>query len=311
MKPIRIAIIGYRQDRRGPACARDPGQYDRFELVATSSRSGQGVGQNVHRLARADPHRRWARSGRHHDAARPRVHIARECIEAGLQCLLEKPPTTGLAEIATSTASPRARASPCSPPGTRSITRPSTAAAKALAGKRIKSMTIHWHEDVHKWHPGQQLDLGAGRLRRVRPRHQRLLDRDQNLPGRPVRPEGRAQLPRERPDSDRRRRHLLQPGSRWPAEREPRLAPDRGRGMDDHRRDRATAPASGSRTAARGSSSTARPSADNGIGEYPDIYRTFVDLIDERRSLVDVAPLRLVADCLLVGGRKVVEPVNG
>jgi hypothetical protein len=52
-------------------------------------------------------------------------------------------------------------------------------------------------------------------------------------------------------------------------------------------------------------------SADNGIGEYPDIYRAFVDLIDERRSLVDVAPLRLVADCLLVGGRRIVEAVNG
>jgi hypothetical protein len=34
-------------------------------------------------------------------------------------------------------------------------------------------------------------------------------------------------------------------------------------------------------------------------------------LIDERRSLVDVAPLRLVADCLLVGGRRVVEAVHG
>ena len=52
-------------------------------------------------------------------------------------------------------------------------------------------------------------------------------------------------------------------------------------------------------------------STDHGIGEYPDIYRTFVDLIDERRSLVDVAPLRLVADCLLVGGRRVVEAVHG
>ena len=30
------------------------------------------------------------------------------------------------------------------------------AAAKALAGKRIKSMEIQWHEDVHRWHPGQQ-----------------------------------------------------------------------------------------------------------------------------------------------------------
>jgi hypothetical protein len=50
-------------------------------------------------------------------------------------------------------------------------------------------------------------------------------------------------------------------------------------------------------------------SADSGVGEYPGIYRTFVDLIDERRSLVDVAPLRLVADCLLVGSRSSVEPI--
>ena len=46
---------------------------------------------------------------------------------------------------------------------------------------------------------------------------------------------------------------------------------------------------------------------DDGPGEYPDIYRQFVDLIDERRSLVDVAPLRLVADCLL-RRREDVEP---
>jgi hypothetical protein len=49
---------------------------------------------------------------------------------------------------------------------------------------------------------------------------------------------------------------------------------------------------------------------DDGPGEYPDIYRQFVDLIDERRSLVDVAPLRLVADCLLLGRRTIVEAVS-
>jgi hypothetical protein len=47
-----------------------------------------------------------------------------------------------------------------------------------------------------------------------------------------------------------------------------------------------------------------------GPGEYPDIYRVFANLIDERRSLVDVAPFRLVADCLLVGRRTGVEPIN-
>ena len=40
-----------------------------------------------------------------------------------------------------------------------------------------------------------------------------------------------------------------------------------------------------------------------------DIYRRFVELIDERRSQVDVVPLRLVADCLLVGRRHSVEAV--
>ncbi len=53
-----------------------------------------------------------------------------------------------------------------------------------------------------------------------------------------------------------------------------------------------------------------REQAAEGLGEYPDIYRRFVDLIDERRSLVDVAPLRLVADCLLPGRRHIVEPFS-
>jgi hypothetical protein len=45
----------------------------------------------------------------------------------------------------------------------------------------------------------------------------------------------------------------------------------------------------------------------HGIGEYAGIYARFVQLIDERRSDVDVAPLRLVADCLLIGSRGTVE----
>jgi len=47
-----------------------------------------------------------------------------------------------------------------------------------------------------------------------------------------------------------------------------------------------------------------------GPGEYPGIYHEFVDLIDQRRSLVDVRPLRLVADCLLASRRNQVEAVQ-
>ncbi len=41
-----------------------------------------------------------------------------------------------------------------------------------------------------------------------------------------------------------------------------------------------------------------------GLAEYSDIYRRFAELIDEGHSQVDVVPLRLVADCLLVGSRR-------
>jgi hypothetical protein len=47
-----------------------------------------------------------------------------------------------------------------------------------------------------------------------------------------------------------------------------------------------------------------------GLGEYPDLYREFVDLIDKRQSRIDIAPLRLVADCLLAARRLTVDPVR-
>ena len=99
MKPMRIAIIGYgkiAEDQHVPSISANP----RFELVATSSRSGQGVAEKfedwrdlVRRVEGLEAVAITTPPG-------PRYAIARECIEAGLHCLLEKPPTAGLAEIA-------------------------------------------------------------------------------------------------------------------------------------------------------------------------------------------------------------------
>src|SRR6476661_7996070 len=98
MKPIRIAIIGYGKiaaDQHVPAIRGNP----RFELVATSSRSGQGLAQTF------TDWRELIRSVEGLEAVaittppEPRYDIARECMLAGLHCLLEKPPTAGLAEI--------------------------------------------------------------------------------------------------------------------------------------------------------------------------------------------------------------------
>src|SRR5437763_9750740 len=99
MKPIRIAILGFGKiaaDRHLPSITGNP----RFELVASSSRSGQGSGQTF------TDWRELIRSVDGLDAVAittppgPRYEMTRECILAGLHCLLEKPPTAGLAEIA-------------------------------------------------------------------------------------------------------------------------------------------------------------------------------------------------------------------
>jgi len=155
MKPIRIAIIGFGKiaaDQHVPSIQAN----DRFELVATSSRSGQGVAQSF-----AD-WRELIRSVQGLEAVAittppgPRYEIARECILAGLHCLLEKPPAAGLAEI--NDLACLAEGKGVSLFTTWHAQHHSTvdAAAKALPGKRIAKMDILWHEDVHKWHPGQQ-----------------------------------------------------------------------------------------------------------------------------------------------------------
>jgi len=95
MKPIRIAIIGYgkiAEDQHLPSIRGN----SRFELVATSSRSGQGVAQTFtdwRELIRTEQLDAVAIT----TPPEPRFEIARECIAAGLHCLLEKPPTAGLA----------------------------------------------------------------------------------------------------------------------------------------------------------------------------------------------------------------------
>ena len=155
MKPIRIAIIGFgkiAQDQHVPSITGNP----RFELVATSSRSGQGKGQKF-----TD----WRELIRTVDALEavaittppePRYEIARECLLAGLHCLLEKPPTTGLAEIADLECLAQAQQRTLFTTWHAQHHPTVQAAAKALAGKRIAKLTIHWHEDVNKWHPGQK-----------------------------------------------------------------------------------------------------------------------------------------------------------
>jgi predicted dehydrogenase len=307
MRPIRIAIIGFGKiaaDQHVPAIAANP----RFELAASSSRSGQGVARTF------TDWRELIRSVDGLEAVAittppgPRYDIARECILAGLHCLLEKPPTAGLSEI--SDLACLAEAQQVSLYTTwHARHHPAVeAAARALAGKRIQSLQIVWHEDVHKWHPGQQWIWEAGGFGVFDPGINALSIVSRIFPGGLFVRSAELLVPENAQTPIAGEILFHSPAADGPL-----------KASFDWRRTEGEEWTITARTSdgtevrlGRGGSTLSINGVDQtegGIGEYPDIYRHFVDLIDGRASDVDLAPLRLVADCLLVGRRQAVEPV--
>jgi D-galactose 1-dehydrogenase len=308
VKPIKIAILGFgkiAEDQHVPSMRANP----RFELVATSSRAGHGVAQTF------TDWRELIRSVEGLEAVAittppgPRYDIARECVLAGLHCLLEKPPTAGLAQI--NDLACLAEAKQVTLYTTWHAQHHSTveAAANALAGKRIKSMQILWHEDVEKWHPGQKwiwepggfgvFDPGINAFSiatRIFPGGLFVESAELCIPENAQTPVA-ADVTFGSPQADGPMRASLDwrrtEGEEWTITIE-------------------TADGTIVRLTDGGSKLIFNDEqhADDGPGEYPDIYRMFADLIDKRAAHVDVAPFRLVADCMLVGSRKTVEPVH-
>ena len=308
MRPLNIAILGYGKiaaDQHVPSIAAHP----RLKLAATSSRSGAGPAPCF------TDYRELLKSVPDLDAVaittppEPRYEMAKQCIAAGLQVLLEKPPTATLGEIEHLACLAEAA-------GVTLFTtwhaqhNPAVAAAAALlAGKTIARMEIIWHEDVRKWHPGQQWVWRAGGFGVFDPGINAFSIATKIFPGTLFVDSATLSFPvgADTPVAadivfgstasagplscslDWRRSE----GEEWTIA----IATTDG---DDIRLERG-----GAQLVVNGQS---RPA--DGPGEYPDIYRRFVDLVDERRSSVDTAPLRLVADCLLVGARSEVAAVD-
>ena len=308
MKPIRIAIIGFGKiaaDQHVHSIA----ETGRLELVATSSRSGQGVARSF------TDWREMIRSVEGLEAVAittppaPRFEIARECILAGLHCLLEKPPTTGLAEIAALECLAEAQQVTLMTTWHAQHHATVAAAAKALAGKRVKSIKILWHEDVHKWHPGQTWIWEPGGFGVFDPGINALSIATKIFPGGLFVESAELQVPANAqtpiaadivfssPEAD----GPLHASLDWRRSRgeEWTITVETSEGTTVRLEE------GGARLLLDGTLQS-----DDGPGEYPDIYRVFVDLIDSRASLVDVAPFRLVADCLLIGRTRSVDPIQ-
>lgn len=308
MKPIRIAIIGFGKiaaDQHQPSIAANP----RFQLAASSSRSGNGPEPSF------TDWREMLRSVPDLSAVaittppKPRYEIARACLEAGLDVLLEKPPCATLSEIDDLACLAESRQRVLFATWHARHNSGVAAAGKALAGKTVKSLEIRWHEDVRKWHPGQQWVWEAGGFGVFDPGINAFSIATAIFPGSLFVSDAKLSIPQgaqtpvaaeiqfESPESSGSLKCSLDwrrsEGEEWTI----RVVTDE--------RSEILLEDGGARLSVDGA---AQDVSD--VGEYPDIYRRFLDLIDQRRSDVDVRPLKLVADCLLIGTTENVEAVK-
>ena len=302
MKPIRIGVVGLgkiAKDQHLPAIRAN----QRFELAATVERSGTSSAINF------TSYGEMLKSAEALDAVAittppgPRYAIARDCLDAGLNVLLEKPPTSTLAEVDDLRVRAAGRGLTLFTSWHAQHNTAVVQAAKLLDGRRVEQMKIIWHEDVDKWHPGQRWIWEAGGFGVFDPGINAFSIASKVFPGTlfvreaalffpdgastPIAAEVKFASPEcqgplecsldwRRPD-----------GEEWTIE----LVTDVGTAL--------SLIDGGARLLVDGAEQSA-----SGLAEYPDIYRRFAELIEQNQSQVDVLPLQLVADCLLVGSRQ-------
>jgi predicted dehydrogenase len=183
------------------------------------------------------------------------------------------------------------------------------AARKLLAGQRIRSMRITWHEDVHKWHPGQQWVFEAGGFGVFDPGINAFSVATAILPAPLFVREGTLFCP-----ENAQTPIAAELAFDSPAADGPLSASLDWRKTDGEEWSIEIETADGARLklvdgGARLLLDGEELPGEHG-GEYPDLYARFAELIDCRESSVDAEPLRLVADSLLVARREVVEKIE-
>jgi predicted dehydrogenase len=308
VKPIRTAIIGFgkiAEDQHVPAIEANP----RFALAGSVSRQGKGPAPNFIDSAALLNAVSDLQAAAITTPPGPRFEIARDCIERGLHLLLEKPPCATLGEVEELRRLAEAKGVTLFTTWHAQHNAGVVAARKLLVGQRIRSMKITWHEDVHKWHPGQQWVFEPGGFGVFDPGINAFSVATAILPAPLFVREGTLFFPENAHTPIAAELSFTSPaadgplsasldwrktnGEEWTVEIET------GDGV------RLKLVDGGARLLLDGEEVPGEK-----VEEYPDLYARFAELIDCRESLVDVEPLRLVADSLLVARRETVEPVR-
>jgi predicted dehydrogenase len=305
--PIRIAIVGYgkiARDQHVPSIAADP----RFELAAVvSPRAPVDAGVPVfagHEAMLA------AMAGELDSVAictppTVRLPIARAAFAAGLDVLLEKPPAATLGEMEEMERLGREAGRTLFTAWHSQHAAAVAGARTALAGKKVTALHISWHEDVRKWHPGQEWIWAPGGFGVLDPGINALSIATRILPSRLFVREAMLSFPENRQTPIAARIAFEGEAGRFGADMDWRHSEGERWTIGIETEDGTTIELidGGARMILDGEP---RPADER--GEYPTLYARFAELIEARESDVDREPLRIVADAFLVGRREIVEP---
>jgi D-galactose 1-dehydrogenase len=302
MTKHKIAIIGLgkiSQDQHVPVI----GASDAFELAAIVSTRGVGHGDVPVFKTPAELYRAMPEIGVVAVNTPPAVRhaIAHEALAAGKDVLLEKPPATTLSELVDleDFAKQKARVLFAT---WHSVFNPAVDEVRALISKHgFGSLHIEWREDVKKWHPGQDWVWEPGGFGVFDPGINALSILTHILPSVPFVKSAELTYPSNRQTPIGAKLALSDAtGTSISADFDWREKGDEKWHMMIALADGRSARLfkGGAALSVDGKTTVEAPSE-----EYQRIYRRFADLLQAQQSDVNPAPLRIVADAMLVGRR--------
>ena len=305
--PIRIAVIGYgkiARDQHVPSIAADP-RFELAALVSPRAPADEGVPVFTSHEALLE-----AMAGKLDAVAictppTVRLAVAEAAFEAKVDVLLEKPPAATLGEIEQIERLGRDSGQTLFTAWHSQHAAGVAAARAALAGKTVSSVRIHWHEDVRKWHPGQEWIWGPGGFGVFDPGINALSIATRILPERLFVREATLSFPENKQTPIAARITFEGEKGRFAADLDWRRTEGERWTIRVETEDGGTVELldGGARMIVDG-----EPRAVEDRGEYPSLYARFAELVEARESDVDREPLRIVADAFLIGRREIVEP---
>lgn len=233
----------------------------------------------------------------------PRFDIARDCLDAGLPVLLEKPPTPTMGELMALIDHAAARNVILFTTWHSQYNAAVDQAKRILAGKVVRKLHVEWKEDVRHWHPGQDWIWEPGGFGVFDPAINAFSIVTKILPSPVFVAESIMEFPHNRatPIAGRIRFKPSIAGEadlsavldwRQTGEQTWNITIETDDGTSLLLRK------GGTELLVNDAPLVAEPSE-----EYEAIYAHFADLLKTGQSHIDTAPLQLVSDCFMLGRR--------